>query len=238
MYAHEHLLNSQQRLDLMIDVASVLEYLHHGCPMPVIHCDLKPNNVLLNDDMVAHLGDFGIAKLLDGVDPVTQTMTLATIGYMAPGECSIFFKHIYIDTCMTFSDDRSLINAEYGSEGIVSISGDVYSFGILMMETFTRRKPTNEMFTGEMSLKQWVAESLPGAVTEVVDANLLSREDEEDADDFAAKKTCISYIMSLALKCSAEIPEERINVKDALADLKKIKKMFLMNVQQAVKLDM
>lgn len=106
-----------------------------------------------------------------------------------------------------------------------------------MMETFTRKKPTEEMFTEEMSFKQWVAESLPDAVTEVVDANLLSREDEEDADDFAAKKTCISYIMSLALKCSAEIPEERINKKDALADLKKIKIMFLTNVQQAVKLD-
>ncbi|XP_024045857.1 probable LRR receptor-like serine/threonine-protein kinase At3g47570 isoform X3 [Citrus clementina] len=211
LYSHNYSLTIRQRLDIMIDVASALEYLHHGYSTPIIHCDLKPNNVLLDDDMVAHLGDFGIAKLLDGVDPVTQTMTLATIGYMAP---------------------------EYGSEGIVSISGDVYSFGILMMETFTRRKPTDEMFTGEMSLKQWVAESLPDAVTEVVDANLLSREDKEDADDFAAKKTCISYIMGLALKCSAEIPEERINVKDALADLKKIKKMFLMNVQQAVRFDM
>ncbi|GAY33985.1 hypothetical protein CUMW_009100 [Citrus unshiu] len=190
LYSHNYSLTIRQRLDIMIDVASALEYLHHGYSTPIIHCDLKPNNVLLDDDMVAHLGDFGIAKLLDGVDPVTQTMTLATIGYMAP---------------------------EYGSEGIVSISGDVYSFGILMMETFTRRKPTDEMFTGEMSLKQWVAESLPDAVTEVVDANLLSREDKEDADDFAAKKTCISYIMGLALKCSAEIPEERINLKAHIA---------------------
>ena len=71
----------------MIDVASVLEYLHHGCPMPVIHCDLKPNNVLLNDDMVAHLGDFGMAILLDRVNFVKQTLLLATIGYMAPDDC-------------------------------------------------------------------------------------------------------------------------------------------------------
>lgn len=84
----------------MIDVASALEYLHHGYSTPIVHCDLKSSNALLDDDMVAHLGDFGVAKLLDGVDPVTQSMTLATIGYMAP---------------------------EYGSEGIVSISGDVFS---------------------------------------------------------------------------------------------------------------
>ncbi|KAH9747809.1 protein kinase domain-containing protein [Citrus sinensis] len=88
LYSHNYSLTIRQRLDIMIDVASALEYLHHGYSTPIIHCDLKPNNVLLDDDMVAHLGDFGIAKLLDGVDPVTQTMTLATIGYMAPVEMS------------------------------------------------------------------------------------------------------------------------------------------------------
>lgn len=91
LYSHKYTLNIQQRLDIMIDVASALEYLHHGHPTPVIHCDLKPSNVLLDDDTVAHLSDFGISKLLDGEDSVTQTMTLATFGYMAPGE---FFNRL------------------------------------------------------------------------------------------------------------------------------------------------
>ncbi|PHT55319.1 putative LRR receptor-like serine/threonine-protein kinase [Capsicum baccatum] len=47
----------------MIDVAYALEYLYHGCSFPVIHCDLKPSNVLLDEDMVSHLSDFGISKL-------------------------------------------------------------------------------------------------------------------------------------------------------------------------------
>ncbi|KAB1228160.1 Receptor-like protein kinase [Morella rubra] len=73
-----------QRLNIMIDVAVALEYLHFGNPAPIVHCDLKPNNVLLDEDMVAHVADFGIAKLLGDGDSLSQTMTLTTIGYMAP----------------------------------------------------------------------------------------------------------------------------------------------------------
>jgi LRR receptor-like serine/threonine-protein kinase FLS2 len=69
----------------MIDVASALEYLHHGSSVPVVHCDLKPTNVLLDENMVAHVSDFGIAKLMDEGQSKTHTETLATIGYLAPG---------------------------------------------------------------------------------------------------------------------------------------------------------
>lgn len=79
-------LNLLQRLDIMIDVASALDYLHNGYFTPVVHCDLKPSNVLLDEDMVAHVSDFGIAKLLGMDKNMTQTQTFATIGYMAPGE--------------------------------------------------------------------------------------------------------------------------------------------------------
>ncbi|KAI5332012.1 hypothetical protein L3X38_022139 [Prunus dulcis] len=128
-------LNILQRLNIMTDVASALEYLHHDHgPNHVVHCDVKPGNILHDDDMVAHVADLGIARLLGEGDSMTQTMTLATIGYMAP---------------------------EFGMEGIISTRGDVYSFGIVLTETFTRRKPTDEMFVDYFQMLQLLKLLMP-----------------------------------------------------------------------------
>jgi LRR receptor-like serine/threonine-protein kinase FLS2 len=85
LYSYNYFLDIIQRVNIMIDVASAIEYLHHGYSTPVVHCDLKPSNVLLDEDMVAHVCDFGIGKLSGESESVSQTKTLATIGYMAPG---------------------------------------------------------------------------------------------------------------------------------------------------------
>ncbi|XP_024199595.1 putative receptor-like protein kinase At3g47110 [Rosa chinensis] len=143
--------------------------------------------------MSAHVADFGIAKLLCGRDSMTRTITQATIGYMAP---------------------------EYGMEGIVTRRRNVYSFGIVLMETFTKKKPTDEMF-GDISLKQWVANS---PLLDVVDANLLGI--EEGDREFENNRECLSSIMRLALACSIESQDGRINMHEALATLNKIKNKF------------
>ncbi|KAG6692179.1 hypothetical protein I3842_10G100500 [Carya illinoinensis] len=197
LHSQDHYLNILQRLNIMIDIASALEYLHHGYSTTIIHCDLKPSNVLLDEEMVAHVADFGMAKLLDGRDSMMQTMTLATFGYMAP---------------------------EYGLEGVVSTRGDVYSYGILLMETFTRKKPTDDMFIGEMTLKHWVDESLLTSILDIVDANLLRNEKEH-----ATMEDCISSIMRLALDCCAESPAQRIDIKNVSATLNKLKSKFVLN---------
>ena len=143
------------------------------------------------------------------------------------------FHLIYIHTHEYIS---IIHNAEYGLEGMVSTRGDVYSFGIVVMETFTRRKPTDEMFVGEMNLKQWIANSLvlPDAnIDEVVDANLLGIGTEQEDDDHVRKRDCISAIMRLALTCCAESPEERISMKEVVATLNKIKTKFLKDAAAA-----
>jgi serine/threonine protein kinase len=78
-----------QRLNIAIDIAQGMVYLHHHCFMQVIHCDLKPNNVLLGEDMTTYLIDFGIATICFANDEdSTFTSTLAlkgSTGYIPPG---------------------------------------------------------------------------------------------------------------------------------------------------------
>lgn len=93
----------------------------------------------------------------------------------------------------------------------------------MLSQVFARKKPTYEMFVGDLTLKSWV-ESLASTVMEFVDTNLLDKEDEH----FAIKENCVLCIMALALECTAESLEERINMRDVVARLKKIRIKLLM----------
>lgn len=82
-------LNFMERLNVSIDVASALDYLHHDSEVPVVHCDIKPSNILLDEDMTAKIGDFGLARLLmeklDGQHSISSSHVMkGSIGYMPP----------------------------------------------------------------------------------------------------------------------------------------------------------
>ncbi|KAJ7953306.1 putative Receptor-kinase [Quillaja saponaria] len=85
------ILDLQQRLNIVADVASAVHYLHDQCEQPFVHCDLKPGNVLLDDDLIAHVSDFGLARLLSTLNGMSQNQTSTsgikgTTGYAPPVE--------------------------------------------------------------------------------------------------------------------------------------------------------
>lgn len=85
-------LSLTQRLNIAVDVALALNYLHTSCKKPIVHCNLKPNNIFLDDDMNAYVGDFGLTRFLsEGASSCSQNHTKSpdikgTIGYVALGD--------------------------------------------------------------------------------------------------------------------------------------------------------
>ncbi|GAA0184888.1 hypothetical protein LIER_32176 [Lithospermum erythrorhizon] len=195
LHSDGYFIDMLQSLDIMVDVADALEYLHHGFPTPIVHCDLKPSNILLDENMSAHVSDFGLTKFMNE-ESFIHTRTLATWGYIAP---------------------------EYGSQGLVSTAADVYSFGIMMMETFTRKEPSDEIFTENLNIKDWVHGCLlKNELAQVIVSDLLS----SDEQAFKKEVQCMSSIMELALNCCVESPQDRMNMKDVHISLQKIKLQF------------
>ncbi|KAH9695819.1 Extra-large guanine nucleotide-binding protein 1 [Citrus sinensis] len=205
-------LNSLERLNIAIDVASALEYLHLGCKPPIAHCDIKPSNILLNDEMTACVADFGIARFLEATNEQTSSIGVkGTTGYIAP---------------------------EYGMGHETSSYGDVYSFGILLLEMFTGLRPSDDMFKDNLNLQNWVQSALPERVEEIVDT-LFFKEIEEEETVYKYKKApssstqrsiileCLNSICEIGVACSAELPGERMKINDVELGLRLIKKKLL-----------
>jgi hypothetical protein len=93
----------------------------------------------------------------------------------------------------------------------------------MLMEIFTRRKPTDDMFVAELSLKTWISQSLPNSIMEVLDSNLVQQYGGQ-IDDIL---TYMSSVFDLALNCCEDSPEARINMVDVTASLIKLKTLAL-----------
>ncbi|XP_075484231.1 uncharacterized protein LOC142524236 [Primulina tabacum] len=184
-----------QRLKIAIDIAHALEYLHIGTDSPIIHGDLKPSNVLLDDDMTAHVGDFGLSKkvsdMLESPESSNTIGIKGTIGYVPP---------------------------EYGTSNTVSIKGDVYSFGIILLEMFTGKRPTDQAFDENLNLHDFVSSALPNHVTEIVDPLILEGHDMNNK-----MKECMTSILSIGVACSSKVLTSRMCMTDVVRELCKIR---------------
>ncbi|TYH86448.1 hypothetical protein ES332_D01G043600v1 [Gossypium tomentosum] len=128
----------KKMFDIVLGVAQGIHYLHQGCDMQILHFDIKPHNILLDENFNPKVSDFGLTKLysVDG-SIVSLTTPRGTIGYIAP---ELVYKNL----------------------GGISYKVDVYSFGMLLMEMVGRRKNVNAFadHTSQIYFPSWIYDRL------------------------------------------------------------------------------
>ncbi|BAS76583.1 probable LRR receptor-like serine/threonine-protein kinase At3g47570 [Oryza sativa Japonica Group] len=193
-----------ERISLALDIAYALDYLHNQCVSPVIHCDIKPSNVLLDLEMIAYVSDFGLARFMcaNSTAAPGNSTSLAdlkrSIGYIAP---------------------------EYGMGGQISTKGDVYSYGVLLLEILTGKRPTDEKFNDGLSLHDRVDAAFPHRVTEILDPNMLHN--DLDGGNSELMQSCLLPLVKVALMCSMASPKDRLGMAQVSTELHSIKQAFL-----------
>ncbi|GJS89023.1 kinase-like domain-containing protein [Tanacetum coccineum] len=178
----------------LTDVATALDYLHNCCETTIVHGDLKPSNILLDIDLVAHVGDFGLARLLGtDLNQNSSSAVKGTIGYAPP---------------------------EYGIGSEMTSCGDVYSFGILLLEVMTGKKPTHDMFNDGLSLHKYAYMALPDDVVDVIyDDAIVLQSTKANAKKM---EECLAAIIKIGVSCSVDSPPERIKIGIVVNELQRL----------------
>ncbi|KAK9156046.1 hypothetical protein Sjap_003526 [Stephania japonica] len=151
------ILNWQQRYQIATGVARGLAYLHEKCRDCIIHCDIKPENVLLDADFSPRIADFGLAKLLGREFSRVMTSMRGTIGYLAP---------------------------EWTSGVAITAKADVYSYGMMLFEIISGRRNLKQSKDGKMCFfptwasRKVISEGQP--VLTILDNNLEGNVDIEE----------------------------------------------------------
>ncbi|XP_019189043.1 PREDICTED: rust resistance kinase Lr10-like [Ipomoea nil] len=168
-----HSLSYDKMFEICIGVARGIDYLHRGCDMRILHFDIKPHNVLLDENFSPKISDFGLAKLYSTKDSIVPlTAARGTMGYMAP---ELFYRSI----------------------GGISHKADVYSFGMLLMEMGGRRKNLNPMVehTSQNYFPSWVYERFK-------DGKDMDMDDATEVEKKVVKKMIIAAFWCIQMKPS------------------------------------
>ncbi|XP_075476154.1 LOW QUALITY PROTEIN: uncharacterized protein LOC142517671 [Primulina tabacum] len=178
LHGNKHrFLDWPRRFKIALDSAEGLSYLHHDCVPPIVHRDVKSNNILLGEDFGAKISDFGVAKFVKAVNRAVQSMSViaGSCGYIAP---------------------------EYAYTLHVNEKSDIYSFGIVILELVTGRRPIDREF-GEKDLPTWVCAIMEQkGVEHVLDPNLDSRFKEH-----------ICKVIDIGLLCISSLPNNRPSMR-------------------------
>ncbi|KAK9994737.1 hypothetical protein SO802_024440 [Lithocarpus litseifolius] len=166
-------LSIEKTYNIALGVARGIEYLHQGCDMQILHFDIKPHNILLDENFTPKVSDFGLAKLYPIDDSIVSlTAARGTLGYIAP---ELFYKNI----------------------GGVSYKADVYSFGMLLLEIASKRKNFNQFVdhSSQIYFPTWVY----GQFSE---GNDIEMEDATEEEEKTTKKMIIVALWCIQMKPS------------------------------------
>ncbi|XP_015934338.2 rust resistance kinase Lr10-like isoform X2 [Arachis duranensis] len=164
-------LSCEKLYNISLGVARGIEYLHNGCDIKILHFDIKPHNILLDEKFNPKVSDFGLARLYPtDKSIVSLTAARGTIGYMAP---ELFYRNV----------------------GTISYKADVYSFGMLLMEMASRRKNLNALTenSSQIYFPFWVYDQLQ-------DGREITIENDTDEEMKLAKKMMIVALWCIHTK--------------------------------------
>lgn len=161
------------RLNIILGAAKGLAYLHHDCSPRIIHRDIKSSNILLDGNLEARVSDFGLAKLLEDEESHITTIVAGTFGYLAP---------------------------EYMQSGRATEKTDVYSFGVLILEIISGKRPTDSSFIEKgLNIVGWL--------------NFLVAEDRRremiDPNCEGVQLERLDALILVAIRCVSSSPEDR-----------------------------
>lgn len=180
------LLDWPTRYRIAVDAAEGLSYLHHDCVPPIVHRDVKSNNILLDADFGARVADFGVAKVVERTGKGHESMSViaGSCGYIAP---------------------------EYAYTLRVNEKSDTYSFGVVLLELVTGRRPVDPEF-GEKDLVKWVCITLDQkGVDQVIDRKLDSCFKED-----------VCKVLNIGLQCTSPLPINRPSMRRVVKMLQEI----------------
>ncbi|KAE9610257.1 putative transferase, protein kinase RLK-Pelle-LRR-Xb-1 family [Lupinus albus] len=176
------------RKTIMIGAARGLAFLHHNCTPHIVHRDMKSSNVLLDENLEARIADFGTARLVNAMDTYLSVSTLSgTPGYVPP---------------------------EYYQTSRCSTKGDVYSYGVVLLELLTGRKPTGSSDFGDDNLVGWVKQHAESRKFDVFDPELRKEDPSPEVE-------LVQYL-HVAFACLHYRPRKRPTMIQVMAMFKEI----------------
>ncbi|XP_048429074.1 receptor protein kinase-like protein ZAR1 isoform X1 [Pyrus x bretschneideri] len=201
------------RLNIMKGIAKGLVYLHEFSPKKYVHGDLKPNNILLGQNMEPHISDFGLGRLANiaGGSPTLQSNRIPTEisqerqqTSAVPTEASLVSSSGNLGSCYQAPEALKMVKPSQKS--------DVYSYGVILLEMITGRLPIVQVGSSEMALVHWIQLNIEEKkpLLDVLDPNLMQDVDKEEE---------IIAVLKIAMACVHSSPERRPimrHISDAL----------------------